>query len=348
MLKFSVIIPVYNTEKYLQDCIGSLLRQSYTCMELILIDDGSTDQTPELCDQYAAQYPGVVCVKHTKNQGTMAARLSGVDMAQGDVVVFVDSDDTLRQDALELLSQKFLETECDMVIFDAGTCSEYPTLGITHPLHENEIYEGDTKETVYRKFISSRSFNSVCLKATRRDCIHVPAEILQCKRLTHGEDLLLSACLVTGAEKITYINQGIYHYRARVGSATRSFDVELKQALKTVHNILERMVDQWGIPGLNKIENARKVSGWMDTLVMLNQNRHVMTEAEYHSQLTGMATDPYFTRAYSCMERSYLSSYYALLAFFLMHQKYKAIHMLEQMRSIGRRIKNRLKQIYVR
>ena len=100
--KISVIVPVYNTEKYLQRCIDSILLQSFTDFELLLIDDGSTDSSGTICDKYAEQ-DSRIRVFHKANGGASSARNIGLDNAIGEWVCFVDSDDSLTRDAVEIL-----------------------------------------------------------------------------------------------------------------------------------------------------------------------------------------------------------------------------------------------------
>ena len=100
---FSIIVPVYKVENYLEDCIESILHQSYKDFELILIDDGSPDKSPEICDEYNAK-DDRISVIHKKNGGLSSARNAGLDNANGEYIVFIDSDDILREGALEKIS----------------------------------------------------------------------------------------------------------------------------------------------------------------------------------------------------------------------------------------------------
>lgn len=113
MNKISVIIPVYNSEKFLDACIDSIVKQTYQNFEIILVDDGSTDDSPSLCDQYAAQDKRIKVI-HQDNQGVSAARNNGLDLATGDLVSFIDSDDTLDEDMYELLVKLFEENSADI------------------------------------------------------------------------------------------------------------------------------------------------------------------------------------------------------------------------------------------
>ena len=98
----SVIVPVYKVEQYLHRCVDSILAQTYTNLEIILIDDGSPDRSGAICDEYAAK-DSRIRVIHQKNAGLGAARNAGLDVCSGEYIAFVDSDDTLPEDALEQL-----------------------------------------------------------------------------------------------------------------------------------------------------------------------------------------------------------------------------------------------------
>ena len=99
-VKISIIIPVYNAEEYLDRCLHSVLDQDFTSFEVILVDDGSSDASPLICDRYSSTDPRFITL-HQSNKGVSAARNSGLNMAQGEYVMFLDSDDVLLPDALE-------------------------------------------------------------------------------------------------------------------------------------------------------------------------------------------------------------------------------------------------------
>ena len=115
-LKFSVLVPVYNVEKYVGECIESVLGQSYNNFELILVDDGSTDRSGALCDEYAAK-DSRIRVFHKENAGLLHTRRFGIERATGDVFVFLDSDDSLKPDALEKIGCTMEKYGCDCVVY---------------------------------------------------------------------------------------------------------------------------------------------------------------------------------------------------------------------------------------
>ena len=107
--KISVLVPVYNVEPYLQRCIDSVLNQDFTDWELILVDDGSPDRCPEICDRNAAEHPDQIKVVHKENGGLVSARLAGFRKAQGEYLIFLDSDDYLYPHAISVLYNKIAE-----------------------------------------------------------------------------------------------------------------------------------------------------------------------------------------------------------------------------------------------
>lgn len=116
-MKFSIIIPVYNVENYLEECIASILCQSCRDYECILVDDGSTDRSKEICDRFAEEYPDRLRVIHQANGGLSKARNTGISAASGEYLIFVDSDDKLLVDNA-LASIGTCCNGCDIVSFD--------------------------------------------------------------------------------------------------------------------------------------------------------------------------------------------------------------------------------------
>lgn len=92
---WSVIVPVYKVEKYLEECVESILAQDYRPMEIVLVDDGSPDRSGEMCDRYAAEHPDIIRVIHKENGGLSSARNAGLDAARGEFIAFIDSDDKI-------------------------------------------------------------------------------------------------------------------------------------------------------------------------------------------------------------------------------------------------------------
>lgn len=132
MITISVVVPVYNVEHYLDKCMASLLAQSYTDYELILVDDGSTDQSGILCDRYAEQYEHVRVI-HQQNKGLGGARNTGIENAKGDYLLFIDSDDFIHPDLLKRCADHAQHYDCDMVLFDHIAVFDNGSRGAVYP-----------------------------------------------------------------------------------------------------------------------------------------------------------------------------------------------------------------------
>ncbi len=120
-VKISIIVPVFNVEKQIEKCLDSILKQSMNIdgqIEVILVDDGATDKSGELCDRYSDNY-SIFRVVHRENGGAAAARNTGLELARGDYVAFVDPDDYIEPDYCEKAYSNAKETDADIVIFDA-------------------------------------------------------------------------------------------------------------------------------------------------------------------------------------------------------------------------------------
>lgn len=114
-MKLSYIIPVYKVEEYLNQCVESVLSQSIDDYEIILVDDGSPDNCPAMCDEYREKYPDIVKVIHKKNEGLAVARNAGFEAAQGEYVYFIDSDDYLLPDSVGDFYKKAIEYDADVI-----------------------------------------------------------------------------------------------------------------------------------------------------------------------------------------------------------------------------------------
>ncbi len=148
MPKFSIIVPIYNVEKYVNKCVDSILAQSYEDFELILVDDGSTDGCPEICDLYQKSDTRVKVI-HKENGGLSSARNAGLDKATGEFVWFVDGDDCVNPKSLEILL-KYTKYSCDII-----------KIGNTH-YEENEFPDFQKRSSRFSHFVGLADKKAVC------------------------------------------------------------------------------------------------------------------------------------------------------------------------------------------
>lgn len=221
--KVSVIIPVYNTEKYVQLAIESICRQTLCELEIIIIDDGSTDRSPNILHQLAEQDHRIQMYRQ-KNQGLSITRNIGMEYATGQYIYFMDSDDWLETDALELCYQKCEAEQLDFVFFDAEnfceeTMENIPGMTYSHTKElEDKIYEG---RNVLDIQIKKYQFTpSACLNFIRRSFLQ--KHMLKFYPHILHEDQLFTSLLYLQAQNVGLIKRNFFHRRMRPNSIMTS------------------------------------------------------------------------------------------------------------------------------
>lgn len=233
----SVIVPVYNSEKYLKRCIDSILNQTYKAIELILVDDGSPDNCGKICDEYAKKDKRVRVI-HKTNAGVSAARNSGLEIALGNYATFVDSDDYIEPEMYSNMMEKVHQYNCDVVMCDC----------IKDFTDHSEIYTHDIRAGFYDK---EQLVNEYYPHLLMMENVEYPATISNCLILfnrnkfgnlryvvgvRYSEDLLFGAQLVYNTDSFYYMKeQAYYHYYMNPTSATHKFTVDKWNDYKTLH-----------------------------------------------------------------------------------------------------------------
>ena len=206
----SVIVPIYNVEPYLRQCLDSILAQTYNDIEIILVDDGSTDGCPAICDEYQEKDDRIV-VFHTENRGLSAARNLGIDNAHGEWLMFVDSDDWVEPVFCELPLQMALEERADLVIFGLIVFDESGVITIKEIGHKGIIPAQTAID-----FGKNAAWNKL-YRITLFDGIRYPEGMF-------FEDVATTHRLIYRAEQIAAMDIVLYHYRKRERSISSRND----------------------------------------------------------------------------------------------------------------------------
>lgn len=217
MEKVSIIVPIYKVEDYLDTCVQSIRRQNYENLEIILVDDGSPDNCPQMCDEYARQ-DGRIRVIHKKNGGLGDARNAGAREATGKYIMYVDSDDRIREDLVSITVKAAEETQADIVIFDYA--GEMPDRTVTDlfsfDLPTDEVFCADEEPAVIMRSCSAVN-KLFCREFWEKTGITFPAG-------RYYEDLATIPKLLALAERIVYKKEVLYYYLTREGSIMHSTD----------------------------------------------------------------------------------------------------------------------------
>ena len=227
----SIIVPVYNAEKYLKKCVESIIQQSYQNIEIILVDDGSTDSSGDICDHLQGKDPRVKVI-HKKNEGANAARKSGIKIAQGEYIGFVDSDDWINIDMYKYMHNAIIKNpKIDVVI--CAYIEVYENRNKYIPLTRNGFAEGNTLQSIQGdmiyngKFFGANINGALWNKLFRKDIIfkYVVESI---DDLTIGEDSAILYPSILDSKAIYFLNgKGYYYYRIREGSVSLSYKKDL-------------------------------------------------------------------------------------------------------------------------
>lgn len=245
-VKVSIIVPAYNSEDYLQECVDSILNSTLQEIEIILVDDGSTDQTVQICDAYAEKFEKI-CVIHQENKGQNAARLAGTMAARGEYIGFVDSDDWIDAKMYEQLWQQADIQNADMVccgcIYEKGKYQEVRY----NVLKEGVYNKKQILQTILPYVVSSGSdyTKDRIIEPHLVDKLFKRSLILQelldwNQGIFWGEDALITFQYVAKADTIVILASAPYHYRVHQGSILRRQD---KRAISSYPLLLNKLLD---------------------------------------------------------------------------------------------------------
>lgn len=266
--KITIIVPVFDTEDYLEQCVRSLLAQTYSNLEILLIDDGSQDKCPDLCDAYASKDRRIRVI-HKKNAGVSSAREVGIQSAYGEYILFVDSDDWIESDTIADCVEMALKNNAGCVMF--GYVKEYPQRSIpVTPFGVEFSYDEPTsEEKIHRRIVGLAgdelknpqqidSLSSVCMKLYKTD-VAKKGKIISERVVGTSEDTIFNLYALDGC-KISYINKCFYHYRkSNARSITTQYKPTLVEKWDVMYDIMQEYInssgraDEYHIPFLNRV-----------------------------------------------------------------------------------------------
>lgn len=249
-MKISVVIPVYNVEKYLPRCLNSVCAQDESVGEIILINDGSTDGSLEICKEYA-QKDGRVKVIDKTNGGTMSAIMAGVNAATGEFVGFVDSDDYIETDMFRIMLDNLEKTGADVAICDYKSFYESGDATAEWERGSGDVEVFDKIDGKFDlmllpslekfRYLPGYRWN----KVVRRELM-LKNVGFEDKRIRVGEDTALMVPVLFAAEKVVHVHMNLYHYFQRAGSLVHSYSRDYFNDWLKVIEILGRAAEEYG------------------------------------------------------------------------------------------------------
>ena len=269
----SVIVPIYNVEKYIHKCVKTIREQTYTNLEIFLVDDGSPDNCGEICDEYAKQDDRITVI-HKKNGGLSDARNAAIDVMTGKYVTFVDSDDYLEPTMIEKLYNALCNANADMAICNYNYVTEDGKLVNTHK-NDGQVMVFNQKEALYELLDSKKYSNSAWGKLYRADHF---SDV----RYPFGkifEDVPTTYKLFLKSEKIVYVQETLYNYLFNGKSISKqSFKPQRMDAVTFAEDMVSAVLKVH--PELKKVSDRRLYDSYCAILEMIDKNNEFYPETK--------------------------------------------------------------------
>lgn len=266
-MTFSVLIPVYNTEKYLEECLQSVLNQTYQDFEIVIVDDGSTDNSSMICDKYRDDYPDKITVIHKANQGLISARRVGIINAKGDYCIFVDSDDYIKEDLLCELSRVLNKDETiDLLIYSFNYVQDGKIVKQFHRIEQDgTVWDNSNRKEIIEKLLYSNDITPIWIKAVKTSLLKTDqTNYSQFYKKNMAEDYLQTLFLITNAKRIVYYYLPLYCYNYNDTSISRNYSAAsiAKQNKLHVYYVLMEYLKVWK---LDDSETKNRINArWFD------------------------------------------------------------------------------------
>lgn len=279
MPQVSIIVPVYNVEKYLPQCIDSLLSQTLKDIEIILINDGSTDSSLKICDQYAEKDQRITIISK-KNEGLAKARRDGLKKANAEYISFLDSDDYYEPMFCEIMYTHMVRLKADLV-----ECDYYKTSDSWQKKHE--LYDADmdlTRELFHNRIVRKTIVNGteavVVWNKLYRKCI-IERAILEYGN-SPLEDYVFNAQYYTMVERYVYIHQCLTNYRQVPMSLSRRMDLKTIEVLKRVEKVKQQCMERMGV---NTPDDLSDAAAWFTAYVQSFLLRLLLSKQDNYKRL---------------------------------------------------------------
>lgn len=259
--KISVIVPAYNVEKYIKECVGSIIDQSYKNIEIIIVDDGSTDKTGIICDKIAKTDDRIKVI-HQNNQGLSVARNNGIKAASGDFISLVDGDDIVEDDFLQSMMSNMCD-DIDVVISGYKTVNEAGDI-LSIVKNANETISGEDATT--RLLTRQEDLFVIAWNKLYRKRLFIESSIWYPAGRIH-EDNLTTYKLLSKAKNVAIIDSTDYLYMKRVGSITSKSkkNLQIKEKINAAKDAVDYLSDN------NNLCEAAKYSLFLAQIIELNE-----------------------------------------------------------------------------
>lgn len=317
---FSVLIPVYNTSKYIDECIQSVLSQTEKDYEIVLIDDGSTDNSGKICDKYAEKYP-FIRVIHKANEGLLMTRRRGFQEAKGDYFICLDSDDYFcDNEAFSKIKSMIVKNNCDLVVYNylMETDSKENNREINLFEKPNEyVFNNNEKHVLYNKLLLDKYFNTIWIKVAKRQNVDIDVDYSKWDKSIYksqGEDLFQSMPILDKAQKVGYIKGCLYFYRWNEASISKNPSIEFYYSYKTIYLRENEYFVKWNFDD-ERIQ--KKLLGRIKMIMSVIISAHNRDKKEWNKFVSTLCKDEFFLTLFNVKDKRKVLLYYRMVGFFL-------------------------------
>lgn len=249
--KFSIVIPVFNCAKWLKECLDSVIGQSFQDFEIVVVDDGSTDDTPYILKEYESIDSRIRSYRQV-NQGPFSARKTAYQFISGEYVLHLDADDRLRFDALEILVDIFERYQSDLIFFEYTHDTSFQKSEHAFPFQECRFFSQNERYLYLNLIERTGCLNTIWSKAIRRSILETTSYPEDMNNMVMGEDQLQSLYILDNVKTAVYTPEALYFYRITEGSTVHSFrESDIKDAL-CIHFHMRELFSKWCLmPGVS-------------------------------------------------------------------------------------------------
>lgn len=264
----SVIIPVYNGEKYIIECVNSVLKQTYKNLDVILVDDGSTDNSAEICKKIEKQDNRVRMIR-IRNSGPYQARNVGAKVSKGDILTFVDADDTLDLNTYESLIDIYEEYNPDMIVFNYEYNNEItPPNYYTEGLYlEKDICSKIIPGMMYDYSLGCRKIEPSVINKIMKKELYLKVTKSIKSRISLGDDALITYPALCDAKRLYITNKVYYHYRKNMDSCTHTYPVERILEVQNFQKEINRLFENRGMKEIMEFQVECYVRSFVSMMV---------------------------------------------------------------------------------
>lgn len=243
---FSVIVPVYNSSSYLTQCLQSIDQQGFDDFEIVIVNDGSTDESPALIEEFAGRTTRRCKVVSQVNMGLPLARKAGISASSGVYIISLDSDDLLHVDALDRIHEKICHYKADILQFGLSVDSKYSIPFRRSPVALDVLYEGAAFEELRSQIIETDFFNNLASKAVKRCLIDLSRDYVEADKVNMYEDMFQSFAFIDRAESLYLDSSLLYYYRPNPSSMVSQSSLNYIDSTFIVHSRVLKLSRSWG------------------------------------------------------------------------------------------------------